>query len=474
MTSDQSVTPDTLSRVVKMAIDTGEVATVEEGYALFTRYRLGVVVDGNAARSAAHQAALLTIINTGRRALLGGVLIAGQLDVPLLVDLPGGYPTLALAACALGAALVDTLPCDIPTLILGRPPAGLPPIALRVTFGGWKGGVIPADEDRALDEDADAILPAILAGALGVSEVFQNLRGNPLAAQRSVGISLWHPEMLDWEAAPPGPSDFVAPSRLWLIGLGHLGQAYLWLLGLLPYCVPSEVELTLQDFDDLTLSNDSTSVLTTAAQVGEAKTRAMAKWVEARGFRTRLVERRFAGDVALQDDDPRVALCGVDNLAARAALEDAGFDLVVESGLGAGPMEYLAMRLHVFPSSMRARARWAESGVDAVAAAGRAAAYARLAEDGVDDCGLVQLASRTVGAPFVGVVAAALVVSEVIRRLNGVTGCDVIDLTLRDIRLRQVVPSAQGLRGFNPGFAELKRGGGINQAALASSVSIHP
>ena len=455
MKSNRGISPDTLSRVVKMAIDIGEVASVEEGYALFARYRLGVHVDADAGRSVAHQAALLTIINTGRRALLGGVLIAGQLDVPLLVDFPGGHPTLAMAARALGATLVDILPADIPALILGGSPKYLSSVALRVTFGGWKGGVIPADEDRALGEESDAILPAIIAGALGVSEIFQNLRGNPMAAQRSVGISLWHPEILDWENAPPGPIDFVAPSRLWLIGLGHLGQAYLWVLGLLPYCRPGEVELTLQDFDNLTPANDSTSVLTTLDQVGEPKTRVMANWAEARGFRTRLVERRFSGDVSLQEDDPRVALCGVDNLAARAALEDAGFDLVVEAGLGAGPVEYLAMRLHIFPSSMSARKRWASPGADAISPAGHAPAYAQLAEEGLDDCGLVQLASRTVGAPFVGVVAAAMVISEVIRRLNGAVGCEVVDLTLRDIRLRQVVPATQGLRGFNPGFAEL-------------------
>jgi len=113
------------------------------------------------------------------------------------------------------------------------------------------------------------------------------------------------------------------------------------------------------------------------------------------------------------------------------------------------------MRLHVFPSSMNARKRWALPGADAVSSPDHAPAYAQLAEDGVDDCRLVQLSSRTVGAPFVGVVAAAMVVSEVIRRLNGAAGCEVVDLSLRDVRLRQVVPTAQSLRGFNPGSSEL-------------------
>jgi hypothetical protein len=37
----------------------------------------------------------------------------------------------------------------------------------------------------------------------------------------------------------------------------------------------------------------------------------------------------------------------------------------------------------------------------------------------LDSCGLAQLASRTVGVPFVGVIAACLVFAELLRRLNG-------------------------------------------------------
>jgi hypothetical protein len=37
----------------------------------------------------------------------------------------------------------------------------------------------------------------------------------------------------------------------------------------------------------------------------------------------------------------------------------------------------------------------------------------------MDACGLTQLATRTVGVPFVGLIAACLVISELLRRLNG-------------------------------------------------------
>ncbi len=50
---------------------------------------------------------------------------------------------------------------------------------------------------------------------------------------RDATVSLWAP----WDsAAPPqhGPERFDVPDKLWLLGLGHLGQAYVWNLCFLP------------------------------------------------------------------------------------------------------------------------------------------------------------------------------------------------------------------------------------------------
>ena len=112
---------------------------------------------------------------------------------------------------------------------------------------------------------------------------------------------------------------------------------------------PEDVNLVLQDFDKLVKANDSTSLLTTRANLGVKKTRAMALWCEARGFRTSIVERRFAANFRVAGDEPSVALCGVDNALARADLEDVGFSRVIEAGLGAGTQEYLAFQVHTFP-----------------------------------------------------------------------------------------------------------------------------
>jgi len=66
-----------------------------------------------------------------------------------------------------------------------------------------------------------------------------------------------------------------APAVLgWLTGLGSLGEAYPWTLGLLPYG-RDKLDLVLQDYDVLATSNLNTSLSTMSDLVGRPKSRAM-------------------------------------------------------------------------------------------------------------------------------------------------------------------------------------------------------
>jgi hypothetical protein len=112
-------------------------------------------------------------------------------------------------------------------------------------------------------------------------------------------------------------------------------------------------------------------------------------------------------------------LCGVDNALARAALEQAGFDLIVEAGLGAGPQAFRSLSMHTFPASRSAEEIWSRQVGQQEVNYEIQPAYQKLKREGMDSCGLAQLASRTVGVPFVGLIAACLVISELLRRLNG-------------------------------------------------------
>lgn len=451
----KTVRPDQLHRLVKLALDSGEVATLEEAERLFAGYRLGVAVGRDAAASPTLQAAVLTAVNAGRRGFLGGVSVAGALDVPLRVPWRE-CRTLAEAVADLQGGIVPVLDPEIPRLVIGDVDAESGgEFGMRVTFDGWAGGVVPLDDGRRLSEQQECVPAGVLAGALGVSEAFQHLRGgNAAAGRRAVGLSLWRPEPeVDWLAsAERGPMLTRLPTSAWLIGLGNLGQAFLWVLGMLPYADPGDVDLVLHDYDGLVEANDSTSLLTTRGLLGEKKARVMARWCEARGFRTTIVERRFAGDFKVSPEEPNVALCGVDNALARTALEDVGFGRVIEAGLGAGTQEYLAFQIHTFPASRSARSWWGR-GADAASlqALVERPAYRALAAAGIDECGLTTLAGRTVGAPFVGAATAALAVAELLRMVLGEHRYEVVDGSLRSLEHRQTV-RVRAEAPFNPGW----------------------
>jgi hypothetical protein len=113
-------------------------------------------------------------------------------------------------------------------------------------------------------------LAPMLAAALAVSEAFFHVQGETtVAGWRSVGFSLWQPSRADWLYADlNAPPLRYLPSSLWLIGLGNLGQAYLWALGLLPYPHPTGLSLVLQDVDIITPSTVSTSILSELSMAG--------------------------------------------------------------------------------------------------------------------------------------------------------------------------------------------------------------
>ena len=454
MTTSSIIRPDQLHRHLKLALDTGEAATYEDAQRLFESYRLGVVVGDHVAHSATLQAAVLTAVNAGSRSFLGGVCVEGNLNVPLLVRW-GHCRTLREVVANLRGVNTPLAP-GMPRITIGNSSGSSADaeFAVCATFDGWSGGVVPVDQGHRLPQTQECVPAGVLAGALGVSEAFQFVRGdNAMAGRRAVGLSLWQPEPdIDWLADnEPGPLLDKLPASAWLIGLGHLGQAFLWTLGLLPYASPADVSIVLQDFDELVEANASTSLLTTPDNLGSKKTRAMALWCESRGFRTSIVERYFAGDFQVGANEPRVALCGVDNALARADLEDVGFDRVIEAGLGAGTHEYLAFQVHTFPARQPAKRRWGTgaypANVDTVA---YNPAYRALAHEGLDECGITTLAGRTVGASFVGAVTAAMVIAELIRMGLGGNRYELLDGSLRSLALRQAV-RCTNTAPFNPG-----------------------
>lgn len=451
-----NIKPDELHRLVKLAMDTGEAESVEHAQRIFAEYRIGVAVGREIGWSNTHQAALLTFLRLASRVFLGGidVLLPDQAAIPNL--LPGNQG-LAEAMIAASARRVNSLDPHVPAVCIGT--VALPQsaiFAVRTVFNGWRAGIVPMHADMPFELDSEFPLSGALAAALAVNEAFLFVRKDtPEAGLREIGISLWMPDAVDdwWKAENDGPRLAYLPSKLWLIGLGHLGQAYLWGLSLLPFAHPEEVNLILHDIDVVTSSTLSTSILSETSMIDKRKTRAMATVMEARGFRTTVVERKFDETLRVQSDEPQVALCGVDNVLARRALCDVGFKFIVEAGIGTGAKDFRAIRIHTFPGTKDPHELWTPGGEKVVEAS--APAYNDLKARGLDQCGVTLLAGKAVGAPFVGMTAAALCLAEVLRLLHEGTLFAVHDLDLKSLSYRASVEHKDGLATFNPGFVSV-------------------
>jgi len=425
-----------LHRTAKYFMDSGRAATHDDAMDILRGFGASIRVGPEAATSISHQVALLTLVNLARRTLLGGVEVLGVPDAPLLVPLARARG-LADAVVELGGMLAATGNPLWPVAQIGTVPTTTSATSWELTWQGWRGGVVPRHDARRLADDAANPLAAAMAAAAAAAELFAwHAKDHPMAGRRIAGLSLWDPGA-DWLAPDESePALSYLPASLWLIGLGNLGQAFAWLLACLPYADRSKVELTLQDYDLIADSNDSTSLLSSLTLVGTKKTRAVASWLEAAGFNTSLEERRFGPWTLRGPHDPAVAFCGVDNAPTRADLSNAKFELIVEAGLGAGPGGFRNFSLHSFPSSRRPDQIWRREESGSALDVSAMPAYSALRNLGLDTCGLAQLASRTVGVPFVGLIAAAFGVCELLRRLHGAEGMELASgsaLNLDDI-----------------------------------------
>jgi hypothetical protein len=415
---------DSFHRLAKALADSGEAKTVEEAQATLANYGVRILLKKSFEGDVAAQIIALTAINCASRSFMGNVHIEAPCDTVLTAP---GFVGRSLSDFSGWAGVHPTLDEQArrwPVIEIGA--RGKPQIeeAICPWSDGWVFGINGQRKPKG------ALVPpaCVAAGGLAVSEAFSVLRrDNPYAGRRELALSLWDPRKMD-DAADTGPSVGLEVSSMWLIGLGHLGQAYAWTIG---FMSPAHgATLFLQDVDEVTSSTPSTSVLSTPKLINNRKARVVAAWLEARGYKTALVERRFDEFQRVGASEPRVALFGVDNPAARRVFEGTGFSHVIDAGLGSGYRDFKGIRVRTFPGPSSAADLWAAN-VEATAIV-TAPAYKALLASGADPCGVTTLATRSVGAPFVGCVGAGYVIAALVRRQLGLNPFAVVDLNLRD------------------------------------------
>jgi len=447
---------ESMHRLAKIALDKGEVSSPEEALDLFSRYRIRLHLGNGWSDTFAGQACFLTALNTASRAFLGGVEVYGDLDPILNVPLYEGRRAHDVIT-ELGGVPTTSLNTNTPTLILGNSSDVVTSaFSLLLSWDSWRACASPLCSHDVLPCLIDNPIAGVAAACIGVNEAFLHIRGDhPYAGHRSVGISLWSPLCIsDWRSEPnKGPNLKYLPKSLWLVGLGHLGQAYSWILGMLPYPREKRPHVVLQDFDESMESNLSTCLLMTKSDLGKRKVRQVAQRLENAGFTTNLVERSFGQNHKLRNNEPTTALFGVDNIATRRDLDTADFALVVEAGLGSGYQDFRNIRTHTFPTIRKPSDIWsAESAAQSAQTLNEA--YQKLAQERNDLCGITQLASRAVATPFIGAMAATLVLSEVVRPLHGGVVYPTLDIQMKSLNYRNGAPPFK-YRGIPTEYVEV-------------------
>ncbi len=298
---------------------------------------------------------------------------------------------------------------------------------LQVTWDMWVAHVDVAGV--RMRERGSMVLAPVAAAALAVTECFKRALGTDEACYRPRSLNLWRPDLpfkvanyLDMNADALGPDLEYLPQSVWLVGLGHLGQAFAWCWRLLPYEDRATCQVLVQDFDKVNSANRSTGMFIRPDNVGKLKSRVVSVALERAGFDIRIVERRLLPETRRDDVEPALALIGVDKAAPRGIISDVGWTFAVDVGLGAGPIHFTGISIHGFAGATSSDevVAWQSDRVDDRAARARTQdAYRNAVERGADACGMVQVSETAVAAPFVGVVAACLGLAEPLRVLHG-------------------------------------------------------
>jgi hypothetical protein len=413
-----------ISRISKLLVDrNGD----DPGKVLARRREFTVTIKlgDDVAASRSLQLAALTAVRLAARCFPGAVRVDAPdpvLSAPALVGAPG-RATLGFALAREVGNRNMTVTDGDRLVLFGN--AAHDGAATRVTFDGWAAVTGPHHVLSRYAEREHCSLAPILAAALAISEIFLGFAGiDLLAGRRVVGLSLWRPDLGHAHPEAVGPVVTALPKQAWLLGLGHLGNAYLWALATLPFADPTDVLLYLLDFDKVEKPNTETGVLFRSRDIGELKTRVCSNWLEQFGIKTRLIERRFEEHMRRLDGEPALALSGFDNNEARQLLVGAKFGRVIDSGLGGTATNFDSISLRTWPNASAAYDIWPvlskrqkeEAEESIMKTAKENPGYRRLKRD---HCGLVEYAGKLVAVPFVGMAAATLVMADTLRVLNG-------------------------------------------------------
>jgi molybdopterin/thiamine biosynthesis adenylyltransferase len=220
------------------------------------------------------------------------------------------------------------------------------------------------------------------------------------------------------------------PRKIWTLGLGHLGQAYLWTLSLMPFRDAAEVLFLLQDDDTVETENIGSQVLCDMSNIGFPKTRACLQFLEGLNFKTQVIEKRFLPGNSEEEwiKSFPFLLNGVDNAQARRSINKSYHKLFLDGATNGRSSLFDSFTLrNVSYTDKAPETIWKPSEID------EAVMHKNLYEryEKANKCGV--LTNIGVSVPFVGLFGATFVIAELLRSLNQGTIYSIVSLRMGDL-----------------------------------------
>lgn len=388
---------ESFNRTAKLALDDGSSATLNDAIKRFESFKVQIVVGAGIASNHSLQAALLTLINAAPRTFLGGVTVTGDIDVQLDLAWFKGK-TLSQVLPELNAKETDFSP-NIPTIVVGE---WIGKTGLFCIFLSCDGNEFTVGPDKPTPIKKDAtIQTGVAAAGAALNEIFHHLYFNrALAGQRKITASLPSSSM-EHDIA-------LMEDDAWFVGLGHLGQAMLWVLSLKGMSPENKLQLRLQDHDHISESSLSTCLMSWNEDMGKLKVDVVGERLSQLGFTCEKVTNKLIYDELPQNTKESVCVVAVDNISFRRGMDKLPSKKIIEAGIGDGINGFTQVQLHTLPGIRKAADIWAGNDPKATEVVSiKAPAYQDLLNKTKDTCGTTQLAGRAIATPFIGAFAGA-------------------------------------------------------------------
>lgn len=397
------------------AIAESKNISMEEAENLLEKSVLILEANEEINNSYALQLAFFTCYNMGNRIFKGGVKCILPIGAPNLLKTEGDSFNEALNSLfSINQEVIAKL--NSPKILFGKSPKARNQV--EVICSSWQAGLNVYESERVSlkNRNSELSLGACLSSSFALFWAFEytfEITGD--LQTESFGYSLWNSSLkYQWfEKEAEGPENVKIPSKIWNVGLGHLGQSYIWTLS--HFKKHNDLKFLLQDFDNLGIENLGSQILSFASQIGSPKTRVCLDFLSKMKINCIIIEKKFVKNDQIDDSlyDYKVLITGLDNSISRSIINTDRFELCLDGATNGSLLNFDSFTFRNLKlCEQKPNEIWDPENVKSNIL------HKNLHKMVVEKGGCGELTNFGISTPFVGLFGSCILISELVKSCN--------------------------------------------------------